>query len=96
MAAGAQNPRSGEKTAPEGGFQTGWGCGLPFPASCPLRRAYLVREPVGSLCSGVIFSPEGAFPQCWRMKCDRPRGHPLPAASAVPGGKRCYRRQVLF
>ena len=37
--------------------------GTLLPASFRRRRGLLVRNPFGNRCPGVVFSPEGAFPQ---------------------------------
>ena len=50
-----------------------------LPAPISRRRACLVRNPVGNPCSGVVCSPEGAFPQ-------RPRAKPPLRCQSLAGG----------
>ena len=62
------------------------------PASLLLRRALLVRNPVGNRPSGVTFSPEGAFSQQQRTRpslrrhffAEGPFSYGIPSEVLVP------------
>ncbi len=63
-----REPRLRRHFGAEGHISYGIPSEVPAPARIRRRRAYLVRNSVGNLPSGAVFSPEGALSQLRRTR----------------------------
>ena len=77
--------------------------GTLLPASFRRRRGLLVRNPFGNRCPGVVFSPEGAFPQLVRTEpfsrrhfdAERPFSYGIPSKAFAAASFRRRRAHLV-